>query len=122
MHTNNFIKQVASLIELIEKREERIVDILTRYEPYSAARDEIERSLITLRGIEKEFSRVRSPRRVGAISTFFPINLPLYSLVLFAIAPSYFTNSLYMRTSEHITSVLSELAKELKLREVFPAI
>lgn len=122
MHTNDFIERINKLISIIERDQEKIIGLLIDYEPYAAAKDEIERSLITLKGLEKELSKVKSDKKVSAVSTFFPINLPLYSLVLFAVAPSYFTNTTYVRVSDHIGSVLIKLADILNLAELFPTI
>lgn len=116
------MKQKDKLIAIIEQDQEKIVDILISCEPYATAKDEIERSLMTLRGFEKEFSKVKSSKKVGAISTFLPINLPLYSLVLFAIAPSYFADIVHVRVSGHISTVLGQLTETLNLLELFPVI
>lgn len=122
MHMNDFMKQKDELIATIEHNQENIIDSLTKYEPYTAAKDEVERSLLTLKGLEKEFAKLKSNKKAGAISTFFPINLPLYSLVLFAVAPSYFTDTVHVRVSGHISDVVKEIAEILDLAKLFPAI
>lgn len=122
MRTNDFMKQKDRLIAIIERDQEKLIDALIGYEPYATAKDEIERSLITLKGLEKEFTKIKSSKKVDAVSTFFPINLPLYSLVLFAIAPSYFAGTVHVRVSDHISAVLGELSEILNLEELFPAI
>lgn len=119
MHTNDFTVKVNELATLIEINKDEIVSILANYETYTTAKDETERSLITLRGLGKEMSRVKTVKKANIISTFFPINLPLYSLVLFAIAPSYFADIVYVRVSGHIGPVLQELSEKLGLKELF---
>ena len=122
MHTNDFMQQKDKLVLLIEQNQDKIINALIKYEPYATAKDEVERSLLTLQGLGKELSKVKSGKKAGIISTFFPINLPLYSLVLFAITPSYFADTVYIRISNHISDVLTELSKILTITELFPAI
>lgn len=119
MHTNDFTVKVNELATLIEINKDEIVSILANYETHTTAKDETERSLITLRGLGKEMARVKTVKKANIISTFFPINLPLYSLILFAVAPSYFAGIVYVRVSGHIGSVLQELSEKLGLKELF---
>ena len=108
-HTRDFIVQVDKLREIIERDQEQLIDLLLQYETYATAKDEIKRSLATLCGLEKELSKTKSTKKVSTVSTFFPINLPLYSFILFAVVPSYFANTVYVRVSNHIGPVLTRL-------------
>lgn len=121
-HTRDFIVQVDKLREIIERDQEQLIDLLLQYETYATAKDEIKRSLATLCGLEKELSKTKSTKKVSTVSTFFPINLPLYSFILFAVVPSYFANTVYVRVSNHIGPVLTRLSVALGMKELFPQV
>lgn len=71
MRTNDFMKQKDRLIAIIERDQEKLIDALIGYEPYATAKDEIERSLITLKGLEKEFTKIKSSKRLIQSRHFF---------------------------------------------------
>lgn len=119
---HEFYTNANKLADLIESEESNLLALLTQYETYEAAHDEIERSTEALRGAEKEFSSIEKPLQDLSISTFFPLNLPLYSLVLFGVMPSAFARSVFIRPPEVMNKVLKNLWKILNISEQFPAL
>ncbi|MDB5182406.1 MAG: ALDH-like protein [Candidatus Saccharibacteria bacterium] len=98
------------------------MSILSKYETYETANDEIDRAIATLKGLEEEFSPIKKPLDSLTISTFFPLNLPIYSLVIFGIAPSAFAKNVFIRPPEVMHEVLTELYSYLKINDLFPNI
>ncbi len=117
-----FFKKTSDLAEFIDKNSEALYAHLTQYETYDAARDEIARSIECLKGLEKEFSQTSLTLHGLNICTFFPLNLPLYSLILFGIAPSAFCKTLYIRPPEVMLGILKDLWELLSISERFPTI
>lgn len=118
----DFSIRVKTLIQNIEVNQESILNILCDYEPIATASDEIERSIDTLKGLAIELSDCENSKKDFWISTFFPLNLPLYSLILFAVAPSYFSKHLYIRTPEVMSSLILKISAVIGLQRLFPAI
>jgi len=118
----NFYKICDDLAEFINTHEKELLQILTRYETHEAACDEISRSVKTLRGMPAEMSAIDQPLQNLNIATIFPLNLPLYSLVIFGIAPSVFAKNIFIRPPEVMKAILAELWVTLDIERRFPAI
>lgn len=100
-----------AVAEHIEKNRKAIHYILRKFESYDVVEDEINKSIETLKNItdlEKYFTN-----RVNLISTFLPLNMPLYSFVLFAVIPSYQALSLIVRVPTVLGDNFTELFKLL---------
>lgn len=119
---NSFFTNIDMLVEAIDSKKSELVDILTHYETHDTALDEIERSLTTLKGMRKEFKPIQGPLENLTVTTFFPLNLPLYSLVLFAIAPSAFSKDVFIRPPEVMYAILPQLWDMLDIHTTFPNI
>jgi aldehyde dehydrogenase (NAD+) len=122
INLNNFYIKAASFAKKIGDNEPKVIDLLTTYETHETALDEIERSISALRGFPKEFESIKDPVHGINFSTFFPLNLPLYSLVLFGIAPSAFANNVFIRPPEVMHDILQKLWELLKVDQIFPTI
>jgi aldehyde dehydrogenase (NAD+) len=88
---------------------EEIVAILTRYETWTTAVDETERALRALRNLKREgdfIIRVRSGLHVAAL---LPINLPLYSLLLFGVMPALMGQKVVVRPSDVTGDIVPKL-------------
>lgn len=107
----------ASLAKTIELNQEALVDMLLKYESFETAKDEVWRSLDCLKNISKEFEYL-SYGKVDLICTIFPMNLPLYSLALFAIIPSFMANEVVVRPPVLMREVLQEIVELLNLSEI----
>ncbi len=115
----NFYKTCDKFAELIEEKKPELMALLTVYETHDAAEDEIMRSLVTLRGFPKEMDAIDNPLENLMIATFFPLNLPLYSLVLFGVAPSIFSQHVFIRPPEVMQPVLEKIWKILDIDQFF---
>jgi acyl-CoA reductase-like NAD-dependent aldehyde dehydrogenase len=118
----SFLKQAAKLADLLENQKDNLIAMLGEYEPYDTASDEIERSITALRGVNVEFSNLSSKVDDLSICTFMPLNLPLYSLVLFAIIPGAFSEKVYVRFPEIMRDITKIISETLDITSLFPAI
>lgn len=104
-------KNAEDLAEHILKNRKALHYILRKFENYDVVEDEINKSADVLKNIAdlKEYFQ----GRVNLISTFLPLNIPLYSFVLFAVIPSYQTNSLKVRVPAGLSGFFGEIYKIL---------
>ncbi len=99
-----------------------LVMMLGKYESYETAKDEIARSISALGGARDEFKYLTIPENQLRIATFFPLNLPLYSLVIFALVPGLFAERVVIRAPTTMQVIVNELFNLLDLQEVLPNI
>jgi aldehyde dehydrogenase (NAD+) len=118
----DFIARCLQLARDIRAERNTLFSLLCEYETHDTARDEIDRSLDALEGIEAEFEPIKTPLQGLTFATFFPVNLPLYSLVLFGIVPSAFASHVFIRPPEAMSEMLGKLNDLLKIDERFPEI
>lgn len=111
----------ASLAENIKAKREKIIKILLHYESFETAEDEIWRSLDCLENMSTEIEDLSSGK-ADLMCTFFPVNLPLYSLTIFALIPSFMTNEVVIRPPLLMRKVIQEIWQELGLSSLFPNI
>lgn len=97
--------EIASLIDL---NRDKLCSILTRYETFATAEDEIERSIRTLRGLHQERPHIENVK-IDSLTTFQPINQPLYALVLFGIVPSLMVQTVMVRPASLTSEVVQRL-------------
>lgn len=104
-------KNAEDLAEHILKNRKALHYILRKFENYDVVEDEINKSADVLKNIAdlKEYFK----GRVNLISTFLPLNIPLYSFVLFAVIPSYQAKSVVVRVPTGLSVFFSELYKIL---------
>lgn len=119
---NTFYRTCKTLAQNIKNNEAQLLQLLSEYETYNAAEDEISRSIEALNGFSEEFAPIKKPLQDLTISTFFPLNLPLYSLVLFGIAPSAFSKNVFIRPPEVMHEMLTKIWDYLNIHELFPNI
>lgn len=117
-----FFSHCNNLATYIENNRELLIELLVTYETHEAAEDEIVRSIDALRGAKKEFSTLEKPLKELHIATIFPLNLPLYSLVIFGLMPSAFASKVYIRPPEVMHNMLSQLWDFLNVSINFPNI
>jgi len=117
---NNFFIICDELATFIETDKEKLISLLTHYETHQAAEDEILRTLEALRGVKKEFSPITNPLQDLNIATIFPLNLPLYSLIIFGVIPSVFSSKIFIRPPEVMHTLLQQLWEELSMTQRFP--
>lgn len=116
------IKSVCNeLVNAIETEKEKIIELLLKYESHETAMDEIMRSLDCLKNIDIEMDDLASGR-VDSICTFFPVNLPLYSLVIFAVIPGFMSEKIFVRPPILMNDVVQKIYKILKLDKLMSGI
>lgn len=118
----SFYEHVELFAERLKQDKESLAHILQEYETYETAIDEIDRSISTLLGLQREHIDIKNPRTDLLISTFFPLNLPIYSLVLFGIAPSCFAKNIFIRPPKVMEEILEKIVALLQLDLLFPNI
>lgn len=103
----------------LERESERILHVLTRHESFEAAVGELESSIDALRSLDRELAHL--PRRpVESIAVFLPINLPLYSLILFAAIPSLMADRVDVRLPAATPDWLADVVAATQLDTFFP--
>ncbi|MDQ5886577.1 MAG: hypothetical protein QG628_974, partial [Patescibacteria group bacterium] len=117
-----FIQDSHLLAERISTHTPALLKLLSNYETYDAAHDEITRSIEALQNVSAELDSVKNPLSDLTISTFFPLNLPLYSLILFAVIPSIYTKNVFVRPPEAVGDILAQIYDLLEIAEHFPQI
>lgn len=116
------IKKISQkLADLIKLREVELTEILLDYESHETVRDELFHSVDCLNNIDIELPFLITGK-VDSICTFFPLNLPLYSLILFAVVPSFMARKVFVRAPERMSSVLSAVYDLLEINKLLPAI
>jgi acyl-CoA reductase-like NAD-dependent aldehyde dehydrogenase len=106
--------------DFIEQHRQEILAELTRHESHEAAEDEIARSVEALRHLYREHAHLGAG--VDSISVFLPINLPLYSLVLFAAIPSVVAKDVAVRSPAATPEWVRSVAAVSGLLRFFPGI
>lgn len=122
MENEEFYQRVDTLCQSIKENKQSIKNFLCVYETTATAEDEIERSINTLEGLRDETKEYSRPTVDLKVAVFFPLNLPLYSLILFAVAPHFFAKEVFVRCPEVMTEVLGTLSEVIGLPETFPNI
>ena len=97
-----------------------IVEVLTQHESYEAAIGELHSSIDALRNLHRELTHVRQGA-VSDIAVFLPINLPLYSLILFAAVPSLMADRVDVRLPAATPDWVRAIADAMHLARVLPA-
>ncbi|KAF7188216.1 4,4'-diaponeurosporen-aldehyde dehydrogenase [Pseudocercospora fuligena] len=113
-------KKCALYAQHLQDNHHSIAKVMTAYQSYAVTADEIERSVECLNSLDeiKHFLT----RRTNRVCTFFPLNLPVYSLVLFAVIPSLIADEVYLRPPQKMIPVFKQLLTSLALPDYFPTI
>ena len=114
-------KQCAALSDVITAHRDELRDLLLNDESYETAKDELWRSLDALQNISKEIDYL-SYGRVDLMCTFLPVNLPLYSLVIFVIVPGFMANEVIVRPPVLMRDLVQKIWTLLQLTALFPHI
>jgi predicted nucleotidyltransferase len=120
MNSQEILVHASSFANHILNKREIIHSILRKYQSYEVVEDEINRSVDTLQNLGEINHYFEA--RVSKVSVFLPLNLPLYSLVLFAITASYQSDSVVVRPPTRMSGVFLELCEAVSLKRFFPHI
>jgi acyl-CoA reductase-like NAD-dependent aldehyde dehydrogenase len=91
----------------IDDGREELIAVLTSYETWQTANDEIDRSIEALQNLELEASHIAGIRSRERLAVFLPINQPLYALVLFGVIPALMAEAVVVRPSAPTGGVVS---------------
>ncbi len=108
-----------TLIHCIETKQEQLTELLLTYESFETVKDEIVRSIDCLRNLNKEHDFL-SKGFVDLMCVFFPINLPLYSLILYGIVPGFMSKELIARPPLLMRNLMKQICELLEINTVFP--
>src|ERR1035437_1011558 len=86
-----------------------IHSILRKYQSNEVIEDEIRRSIDALQNIHELQSYFKG--EVKKMAVFLPLNLPLYSFVIFAAIPSYQSQNVVVKAPLIMTEIFTELSK-----------
>jgi len=121
MNSILILEKTNRLADKIDSKRKEIINVLLDYESYETAMDEINRSLKCLRKI-KEIKKYLIYKQINSISTFFPLNLPLYSLILFAVIPALMSDKVFVRPPILMREILKRICKLLEINQSFVGI
>jgi len=88
MFYQDVIKHAKSFADHLESNAPTIHSLLRKYQSKEVVDDEVRRSVEALRGVQEIGQYFGPAPLVQEIATFLPLNLPLYSFVLFAAMPA----------------------------------
>jgi len=115
------ISRAAELAESLTRNRSVILEVLLEHESYEAATDELDRSVDTLLNLSIERSHLTTGR-VEQVAVFLPVNLPLYSLVLFAAVPSIMADRVLVRAPAVCPKWVEDVADVAGLHKFFPRV
>lgn len=105
----------------LEGNTTQLLEILTRHESREAALDELERAIATLRNLSAEQEHLACAS-LRSTATFLPVNLPLYSLVLFAAVPAMASHRVFARVPAVAARWVLDVADAMRLRDFYPGV
>lgn len=120
MQLINIFDHAMSFANHIKSNVQNIHTVLRKYESKIVVDDEIERSVEALRSLpelRRYFSEVSFSQKT---TVFLPLNLPLYSFILFVAMPSYQSVSLVVRPPNRMQDVFAQLFDVLSLEDYYP--
>ncbi|WP_122350080.1 aldehyde dehydrogenase family protein [Pseudomonas coronafaciens] len=102
----------------LRSHSESIAESLSGFECYNVAVDEIERCIEFLENIE--LNRSFFERRVNCVTSYLPLNQPIYATTCFGIIPSLLARSAWLRPPTAMHPHYKKLLNPLKLDHFFP--
>lgn len=112
--------QVTRFRQHLTTNKEPMLKTLSSYQSYATSEDEFHRIFECLDSIEE--LREYFTRRTGSVAVFFPLNMPIYALVLYAVFPSLVADSVSVRAPQRMTHLMCQLKPLLQLETYFPSI
>lgn len=124
--TNQCIVSLESIKEATQKlsrniknNEEQVTRLLESIQSYQTTEDELFKTYDCLENIEIEADHLTAGI-VDMIASIPPVNLPLYSMIIFGAIPALMAKKLYMRPPTRMVEIYSELYKLLDVNTLFP--
>lgn len=112
--------RAADFAQHLRINSEAIAESLSEFECYNVAMDEIERCIEFLEHLE--INRSFFERKVHCVTSYLPLNQPIYATTCFGIIPSFLASSAWLRPPTAMHSHYRKLMKSLQLERFFPNI
>jgi aldehyde dehydrogenase (NAD+) len=112
---DQFYRQCSALADQISANSDRIRAVLAPYETSEVIDHEIEYAIDALKDVSVEYDGFEHPQYKITAASFLPVNMPLYSLVLYGIIPSYYLEAIYIRPGMSLSSYIPKLVEILQL-------
>lgn len=109
------------LSKRIVAKSKQLISILSDYETYDVAHYELERCIRTLSGLKENSTYLGLDKNIDSAAIMLPSNLPLYSLVIFALVPSFLAQNVYVRPNTLLQecNLITRICDELELDTLF---
>lgn len=114
------VKHAKEFAKFIKSKENKIINLLLRYETYEVATDEINRTIDLLTNLSENSQYFQ--REIGDVATFMPRNQPLYAFSCFVVVPSFTARRVYLRPPVSMNCFFFDLMELLKINYFFPNI
>ncbi len=112
-----------SLLNNIKNKKGEIIKTLTEFEPLTTAEGEYHAAVDSLETISIHNSNLLEiGKHMKVSSVFLPINLPLYSFILYAFIPGLPLDSVFIRCPELTRKILRKLFAILEIEAIAPKI
>lgn len=108
-------QQALNIASLMQEKKAELLSVLTRYETYKTAEDELARSLDLLTSLHENKEYFKSV--VGPIAVFMPSNQPLYSFSCFAIVPALMSERVCVKSPEIMAEFYEDMLAVLRIKE-----
>lgn len=116
--TKIFQLQISQLGVLLEAKALEIVKILSEIETPATANRELNDTVRTLLELNYKFNP-EYHKNLSLLVTYQPSNLPLYSLILYCIVPSYYFKKVAVYVPQELRPTMQQLAHCLNLEKLF---
>ncbi len=119
-YSNNVVEHARLFADHLKLNIPKIHDILRKHESKQVVDDEINRSTETLKNLGEIGCYCTGTPLSQKTAVFLPLNLPLYSFILFGAMPAYQSASLVIRAPARMKKVFDELFDALLFAEYYP--
>ena len=119
---NHIVDHAKFFADFLESRLAVVHTILRRYQSKEVVDDEVRRSTEALRHIQEIERYFHLAPLSLETASFLPLNLPLYSFVLFAVMPAYQSVKLTIRPPQRMQELFTKLFHELCFKDYYPNI
>ncbi|MEU9832641.1 aldehyde dehydrogenase family protein [Streptosporangium sp. NPDC048047] len=111
-------ERASKFASVLRERAEKIVESLSGYECAGVALDEIDRSVELLDNLHRNRTYFR--RRIGGVTSFLPLNQPLYATACFGIVPALMAGEVAVRPPTAMQPHYRALVETIELTGFFP--
>ncbi|CAQ82852.1 MULTISPECIES: aldehyde dehydrogenase family protein [Photorhabdus] len=113
-------RKCGELSSALQNNREALVDALSGYQCKNVTEDEILRSVDVLSNIEKNSQYFR--KKIYGVTSFLPLNQPIYASVCFGFIPSLMAENVCIRPPTAMHTHYKRFEKILNLSEFSPAL